>query len=61
MYGAETNDIKSARDAEEIHTKLQIHGERRGVPCLNLQNLCKINAIQRAARTDHAEAFETRK
>ena len=53
--------MTNAGECEEIPTKLQVHRERRGVACRNLQNHFKTKAIQRAAQAGHAEASETRK
>ena len=52
--------MTNARECEQIPTKLQVHGERRGVACRNLQNPCKINAIECAAQAGHAEASQSR-
>ena len=52
--------MTNARECEEIPTKLQVHGERRGVACRNLENPCDINAIERAAQAGGAEASKSR-
>ena len=52
--------MTNAREFEEIPTKLQVYGKRRGVACRNHQNPCKTKAIQRAAQAGHAEASQSR-
>ena len=48
--------MTKARESDELRSKLQAHGKRRGVPCRILQNPCKTNTIQCAAQARHAEA-----
>ena len=52
--------MTKAREYHELRNKLQAHGKRRGVPCRNLQNPCKTNAIQCVAQARHAEAARLR-
>ena len=53
--------MTNAADTQEITSKWQAHGRRRGAPCRNAGNPCKINKFQWVAQAPHAQAACLRK